>query len=116
MFFMFQCYISRLSPPPAPPLPTHPISRFTSGGASIDAEDRLQSAIAASGLAIKAGKAVSLTGVSGCGFEVVSVVGLGEAEKLAGKEAIDENEEIEVIRENVRKAVAAGVKDVSAKP
>ena len=67
-------------------------------------------------MSIKPGKAISLAGVPECGFEVVSVVGLGEAEKLNAEEEIDENEEIEVIREGVRKAIAAGIADVKGKP
>ena len=67
-------------------------------------------------MAIKEGKAVSLTGLSGCGFEVVSVVGLGDAEKMKALEEVDENEEIEVTAERIRKAVVAGMADVKAKP
>ena len=57
---------------------------------------------------------MSLAGVSGCGYELVSVVGLGEEEKMKdGNAEIDEQEEIELKAERIRKAVAAGIKDVT---
>ena len=82
----------------------------------MDADERIRGAIAASGLAIKEGKSLSLTGVSGCGYEVISVVGLGEAEKIHADRTVDENEEIEVTAEKVRKAIVAGIADVKSKP
>ena len=89
---------------------------LTAGGAAIDADESIRGALTASGFAIKEGKAVTLTGVAGCGYEVVSVVGLGEEEKLAKEEEVDENEEIELTAEKVRKAVVAGIADLKAKP
>ena len=87
---------------------------MTSSGVHLDADERIRGALTTSGLAIKEGKAVSLAGVSGCGYESVSVVGLGEAEKMKdGNAEIDEQEEIELKAERIRKAVAAGIKDVT---
>jgi len=89
---------------------------LTAGGAAVDANESIRGALATAGFAVKEGKAVSLTGVSGCGYEVVSVVGLGEEEKLKKEEEVDENEEIELTAEKVRKAVVAGIADLKAKP
>ena len=81
----------------------------------IDADETIRSAMVASGVAVKEGASTTLTGLSGCAFRVVSVVGLGPADDIKADADVDENEEIELVAEKVRKAVAAGIKDINAK-
>jgi len=70
-------------------------------------------AVKKSGLLIKEGKSVTFTGIAE-NYQMVSVVGLGP-KTFTGTE-MDEEEELEAVGERIRKAVAAGITDLIAKP
>lgn len=81
---------------------------LTPNGTRVDAAaaDQVSAALRKSGLVLKQGKCLLLTGVSEQ-YPLLSVVGLGQKEETESE--VDENEGIETVSEKYRTAVASGV-------